>query len=340
MILWLALGCTGDEPVYYDDNDGLELARPDLSDVDLDRAVDRALEAALAATTSPVWAGNVSTLSLATDGCPDVFVGPLEDDDDLEDPEGLHWSDRCETAGGLYFSGWNYWHGELEATGAEDTLEGRTVDGSRHMLGAAATGDPDQVLYRFSGEATDTLHEVTATDYLRWTYTSSVDARLDGRDTETALSPPGGWRADLYLSAAGGNTEYLELRGNVYLIDERIGGRFDSMAMDITLQGELGASSDTCTLEPLGWFSLRDENAWWYDIVFLPTSFTLGDTGDLDAEYTSCDGCGTLYVRGQESEAIGEVCPDFDAIWQRGIVERPQDSDFLFSLRDLDQATP
>lgn len=341
IVLWLALGCTGNEVAETTSGPaaGAELARPDLSGVDMDAAVNRALELTLAVTTGPIWDANRSTLEVGRNDCPDVYLGPPEDDTDLdEDAPGLHWSDRCQTAGGLYFMGWTYWHATLAATGTDDTAEGRTVDGTREVLGAAAVGDTTDVRFRFDGEASDALHQVTALDYSRWTYTSLVDGRLDGQDSEIDGSAPGGWRADLYLSASGGNSDALDLRGNVYLTTERIADRFDSMAMDLTLQGELGATSDDCTLEPQGWFSLRDENAWWYDVVFQPT-VGAPDSG-LDDDYSACDGCGTVYVRGLAEESVGQVCPDFQAIWDRGVVERPTEHDFLFTLRDLSTAAP
>ncbi len=341
--LALALACTG-EPVTGStaglSSGSAELARPDLTGVDLDAAVDRALSLALSATAGPIWSGNRSTLEVGRTDCPDVYVGVPEGEMDLdEDLKGVHWSDRCQTAGGLYFTGWTWWLGTLTGSGSADSAEGRTVDGTRELQGESAVGDDSELRFRFNGTAEDALHRVTATDYERWTYTSLVDGRVDGRDSEVDGSAPGGWRADLYLAASGGNSDSLTLRGNVYLLTERIADRFDSMAMDLTLQGQTGASSDDCTLEPQGWFSLRDENAWWYDVVFLPVTEGAGDSG-LDPDLSACDGCGTVYVRGLADESLGQVCPDFQAIWDRGVVAQPDDTDFLFTLRDLVTEAP
>jgi hypothetical protein len=337
--LWLAMACSGEDVPSTTtplNSGAAELARPDLSGIDLDAAFDRALALALDVTPSPIWDGNRTVLGVGRSNCPDLYVGPPEDDDAVdEDASGLHWSDRCETAGGLYFLGWNWWDGSLTASGDEDSAEGRTVDGTRLIVGSAAVGDNSGVRFRFDGTAEDALHQVTAQDYERWTYTSLVDGRLDGRDTPTESGTQSGWRADLYLQASGGNEDQLELRGNLYLNDERIADRFDSLAADFLLQGELGAAPGECTLEPKGWISLRDENAWWYDVVFQPRTADLADTGQIDGDYSACDGCGTLYVRGLEEESWGQVCPDFQAIWDRGVVARPTDTDFIFTLRDL-----
>ena len=134
-------------------------------------------------------------------------------------------------------------------------------------------------------------------------------------------------RADQYVYVEGGDTARLESRGNLYLFEDRIADRWDSVAMDLELVGDDGAGPGDCTLEPTGWLSLRDTNAYWYDVVFLASE---ADTVDTSTD-TSCDGCGTLYIRGVES---GTVCPDLSAAWD-GRLDPPDVADFVLSIHDL-----
>ena len=57
------------------------------------------------------------------------------------------------------------------------------------------------------------------------------------------------WRTDLYVSVTGGDEERIETRGNVYLFEEVLAGRFDSVAVDLDVIGEVGAGPDDCLLE-------------------------------------------------------------------------------------------
>ena len=106
--------------------------------------------------------------------------------------------------------------------------------------------------------------------------------------------------------------------------------------MDLILTGETGAGPDDCTLEPKGWIGLRDENAYWYDLVFMPKDAS-DSTGYLDDEHSVCDGCGTLYLRGLETENYGQICPDFNDLWLGDTVELPAAEDFILTIQQLDQ---
>jgi hypothetical protein len=205
------------------------------------------------------------------------------------------------------------------------------------MLANSVVGNNDEVLYEFDGEGSDSLYLVESPDYTRWTYSSLIQATVTGDIISdlTGATNGGGWRTDLYLYLTGGNADYLEARGNVFLFETRLSERFDSMAMDLTFTGPNGAAPDSCTQEPVGWIGLRDENAYWYDLVFQPADAGDTDGSMADTEYTECDGCGTLYIRGIETIEYGEICVDFSWLWDKNPLVLPEPEDFVFTIRDI-----
>ena len=134
--------------------------------------------------------------------------------------------------------------------------------------------------------------------------------------------------------ASGGDSQVFEARGDMFWFEHRIQDRFDSVALDVYMVGELGATSDDCALEPKGWIGIRDENAFWYDLVFMPKDAS-DATGYLDDERSVCDGCGTLYLRGLEAEDYGQICPDFSAIWNQNTFTLPEAEDFLLTIQQV-----
>ena len=186
----------------------------------------------------------------------------------------------------------------------------------------------DEVVFEFDGMASDSVSLLETADGTRWVYTSFVDATVTGTMPFEGTATPGGWRTDLYLSAVGGDFPSLTARGNVYLFDTLIQDRFDSVVMDLELVSEAAAGPDDCTLEPLGTLRIRDENAYWYDLVFLPRYPE--DGADPDADYSACDGCGTFYVRGQEQEQ--EVCIDLSFAFD--LLTAPDPDDFVLNVRN------
>jgi len=142
---------------------------------------------------------------------------------------------------------------------------------------------------------------------------------------------------DLIRRAPGGIDQGLEATGNVYFVERRIQDRFDSIGADLEIIGPEAAGPDDCALEPQGWIAIRDEDAYWYDLVFSPRFD--GDPNDPDypnEPYSECDGCGTLYVRGLEQDGI-EVCLNLDFLWD-GMLAPPELQEFAFTLRDPGEA--
>ena len=140
----------------------------------------------------------------------------------------------------------------------------------------------------------------------------------------------------MYMYATGGDANSLEARGNAYWPKTTIQDRFDSVAMDIYLVDEASAGPDDCALEPKGWIGIRDQDAYWYDLVFMPKDSD-DSTAYLDDERSICDGCGTLYLRGHETENYGQICPDFSSIWTENWIELPEAENFLMTLQQLQQ---
>jgi len=332
IFLFGLLSCTDPDGVTTEDYVPPEqLTLPDLTGVDMAASFEEALSRVTEIQLSPAWNGNRDALDLRFDGCPDIYVGAPEDLD-MDDAEGISWSDFCTTPGGLGYGGFTYWDGSVTQQGSTTSAEGLSVNGSRSMSGQAIVNANGETLYEFKGEASDSMYLVEAPDYRRWTYSSLVEGTISGT---MATGASKGFRTDMYLYASGGNVDSLQARGNVYWFSNLINDRFDSAGMDLVLTGENGAGPDDCTLEPKGWIGIRDENAYWYDLVFMPKDAD-DTTGYLDEEHSACDGCGILYLRGIETENYGQICPDFSNLWLNDSVDLPDADDFLLTLQQLE----
>ncbi len=303
---------------------------PDLSGVDLPAAFAEAFALALTTHTGPAWDGHVGSLALAIDGCPDLWAGAPDDTalDLDEDAGGTSWSDRCANGDGIGFEGSVWWDSTVAVEGDAASAEGRSAVAERRLVGDGTVGRGADLRYALDGAAEETLTRLDAADgYTRWVWSNLMDATIGGTTALDGTAFPGGVRADTYLAVTGGDVDALELRGNVYLFDDRVAERFDSVAFDLSFAGPTGASPATCTAEPRGWLAVRDTNAFWHDLVFLAPQ---GE--ELETELPDgCDGCGTLYVRGVES---GEVCVDLASTWDGGLAP-PDLAEFVLSVRDL-----
>jgi hypothetical protein len=341
----LACGAPEDtDEIVFDDP--VELPPPDLEGVDLEAAFTDAFRLMAAVDLRAGWAGHVDALERRRAGCPDIYLGnPDIEGIDLDgDARGYAWRDFCRQGDEIEWGGFAFWETEAGVQGDPTTAEGRTIEAERLLFADALVGQGDEVLFAFDGEGTDALTRTDAADgYEAWTYTSRVQGTVSGtlafpaEVTSTAMATPGGYRTDLYRRATGGVDASLEARGNVYLFEHRIQDRFDSLGLDLELKGPAGAGPEDCTAEPRGWIALRDEDAFWYDLVFEPRYD--GDPDDPDYPndpYSECDGCGTLYVRGLEQEGI-EVCVDLSFLWD-GALAPPSADAFAFTLRDPGEA--
>lgn len=306
---------------------------PDLGEVDLELAYADALALALGATTGAAWAGHVGSLELAREGCPDLYAGPPSEDTDIDEEGGLSWMDFCETEGGLFYAGWAWWQSEILASNEVDGEEGTSLEAARALIADGVVGDEDGELFAWEGEAADALSlEQTAT-WSRWTWSSELRGTLAGSSLFADSATPDGWRADLSLYATGGDSSSVSVAGDLFFFSAVLQERFDSVSLDLSWMPAEETAPDACALEPTGTISVRDEDAYWYDLVFQPA-----ETDDLEGGYEddpllACDGCGALYVRGVAQDLT--VCPDFSAIWPA--VSPPSAADYVLTLRDLEE---
>jgi hypothetical protein len=335
-------GDTGSEREVELGAPAAQLVLPDLSDVDEQAAILEAMDIALSIRGANIWAGHERAFERRFEGCPDVYVGAPEDsdldEDDAERGEGMSWSDFCESAGGLYFRGWHHWISAVSTTGDVNDSAGQTQEAGRRLSGNAVIGDADDIRYEFEGEVSDSVYVVQAGDYRRETWSSQLTGSAHGTDLfALASSPtPSGYRADLYVAVQTGDVQRFEARGDIYLYEDRIQDRFDSVSMSLEFIGELGAGPEDCTAEPRGWIGLRDENAWWLDVVFQPAGDDDATDAYEDPDYSPCDGCGTAYLRGiEQTVELGEICLDLSAVWSAEGLAAPDPSSYISQLRDL-----
>lgn len=306
-----------------------ELELPDLEGIDMPTALQEAMARAVHMTMEAPWSGNQESLNLWRSGCPDFYIGaPPETDIDST----LSWMDRCQTAGGLFFDGYLGWSGDYSQSGDITTPEGLAIEATRQLEGDGAVGDNNGLFLSFDGHAEESISRIDAPGYSHWAWSSLVQGQVDGSYTLTDGVFSGGWRTDLYLNASGGDVEHLELRGNGFFPNDTIQDRFDSFNMDLALD-RAGALPESCTLEPAGWIGLRDNDAFWYDLVFRPRY----DSEDYTNEpYAACDGCGTLFLRGVEiTQEIGTVCVDLSTAFD--VLLPPDPTDFVVTLHDLEE---
>jgi hypothetical protein len=340
MILLIALlACTPKDTDEIDTSPPAELEIPGLDGIDLDALFVEAVATGITADGRVPWGGHLDSLTRVQPGCPDLYAGTpdLDIDGIDQDGKGFSWLDHCQ-AGTDQFGGYEYWENGVHVVGELTDPGGRDVEAARHLVGNGVISEDDSVEFEFNGESEDSLSKIEdSTGFSHVTYQSLVKGTVTGSvpfpaDSET----PGGYRTDMYLYYTTGDVETIEARGNVYYFDHRMAERFDSIAMDIAFAGPTGATPDVCTAEPRGWIGVRDEDAYWYDVVFEPrTDMDATDTDFPNDPYTSCDGCGTLYVRGIAQDV--QVCPDLSFLWQ-GALNPPDPSDFALSIRDILEA--
>jgi hypothetical protein len=337
LLLTMALlGCTSKadktEETGYP---GVNLPAPNIEGVDFPAAFTSALILTVQSDVKSSWTGHVATIEQRSSGCPDIYIGnpDVENLDDLdEDATGWSWTDYCTNQGGKTFSGWSYWENDLSIV---EITEGHTIsEVQRSLRGDQMLAQNDSVFFEFDGMGSDALTHEEASGISSWVYSSQLNATVTGEYAfDSSSTTQGGYRAELELYASGGEVDLLDNRGNLYLFETRIQQRFDSVSLDISMKGPTGSGPDDCTAEPLGWIGIRDENAFWYDLVFQPRyDSDVGDTGYENEPYNACDGCGTLYIRGLEQPAL-EVCMDFSFLWN-GTIQPPAVADYVFTMRE------
>ena len=308
----------------------------DLDQIDWPTVFQDAVLQMVTVNTQSVWKGHLSTLDTRQVGCPDFWQGTFTSGTQtVGGEEGIAWNDDCETAGGLYYDGWLWWDSAVVEVGDPTTYDGRSSDANRTVEGDAIVGNNDGVRFEFDGTATDSFYNLEAYGYQRFTYSSTVEGTVTGRDVFDGSLTPDGYRTDLFMYITGGDVDTFEARGNVYMFDAQLHERFDSIEVDMALVGPTAAAPGDCTLEPLGWIGVRDPEPFWYSVVFLPR-FEEDVVGEpyVNEELSACDGCGQLYVEGVEIEGV-EVCVDFSFLFDGTSFPLPDPDDYVLPLRAL-----
>lgn len=304
-----------------------QLPLPDIDGIDFAAAYRQAIDVLVATDLRDVWAGHRAGLRTIRPGCPDLWAGEV---DDVQEP-GTSWQDHCTTPAGFTYDGALTWRTDAARDGEPDTILGAVESGSRTLFGNGTVGSEQGLVFDFGGTGEDAFTSNVAPDYAQWSYSSTVRGEALGLASfGDGATLPGGFRADLYVAYTGGTTQTVEARGDLLLHGARIGDRFGGISADLALPGPAVAASTECVDEPTGWISLRDDDAYWYDLVFQPR-YAEDATGDVyeNYPYGECEGCGTLYIRGVEQ---GTVCLDVSDLFD-GTLSPPAIEDYVLSLR-------
>jgi hypothetical protein len=222
--------------------------------------------------------------------CP--YAYPVEGAEE-EGIEGALWYGGCTAESGARYEGYGYRLGYRDYEISGQVYNGDAVFGQADMVSASGES------FRLGGTAYDLEIDVPSEQYTSWlnliegTFSwegqSGLETWLDG-DLAPALTVQA-FYSDLY-------------QGNLMVLDGGVtgfDGAIDTVVMD-NLTFVSRSLGNTCPQEPGGVLSLRDAGGEWVDLLFDGPA-EIGAPVDADA----CDGCGTLYHRG---EVLGTACAD------------------------------
>ncbi len=307
----------------------------DVDTIDWQVVFQEAISTMKTVNTQAVWRGHVASLQTRQVGCPDFWSGEFTvGAETVGEADGVAWFDDCRLQDSTFYDGWLTWAADVVEDGDPTTFEGRTSDADRTLEGDAVVGDDQGVRLEFDGTARDSLYRLEAYGFERFVYSSLVEGTLTGRDVFEGTSTPDGFRTDLFISTTGGDVDTFEARGNVYFFSPQLQGRFDSIQVDMSMVGPTGASPEDCTLEPVGWIGVRDPDAYWYDVVFLPRfREDLAEQPYDNPELSDCDGKGRLYIQGIEQVGV-DVELDFSFLFD-GSFPLPDADEYVLPFHSL-----
>lgn len=279
-------------PYIYDDVDSGSSAEFDQSAIEA--AMSDAVSSALALNASPALRSYEAAMAGASDDCPDYYT----------DGTNVYWYDYCTSTAGASFSGYSfyyaydaYYDGYMtyygEALYAEASIE--TVDGQT-----------------FTGGGSATLLE-GPTDDGGYVYYSDLagDFSWDGEEAEGTWMEDGvGAELNLWIASyAEYDYTYAYVSGGITGL-----GEGDSTVSFTEVQIAAGPQGWwVCPEEPSGTISVRGEDGSWFDVVFDVTYAEDGET--LVIADGACDGCGTVWHRGEE---VGSACADLSPLVASG----------------------
>lgn len=322
--LWFACGAPEEsDSVALDSADTLEI--PSIEGIDFEATLEEAFVRALRADVQAAWVGHVQSVALAEPQCPDFYAGTPDLEMDFDDDfQGWVWYDDCQGTATEFvgLEGWTNW---IAAESSVENPEFMFIEGERSLVGDGRVRQSGELFYEFDGEGADSIYLEQSGESSYYSYSSYLNGTLSG----SVLGDDGSYRTEMYVVHSGGMGQTLEARGNLYFTHSRLNERFDSIALDVEMLGPELATEEDCTLEPRGWIGVRDENAYWYEVVFEPRN----ENGEYENDpYTECDGCGELYIRGLPQGI--QVCPDFSGVW--AALSAPSSDDYALVLRTVE----
>ncbi len=285
------------DPAPYVVEDTGESATPSLSAEDVAAGITRAFSAALA----------VDPRDLA-----DAYEGIWAERDEpacpYYYPEYLTlynqyiWSADCTSEAGATFDGYAYYQGYQDYDGGY-----YTYDRYFYLYTSAATLTRSDG-QRLTGSGYAYYYDI---DYYAYAYKAAY-SQIQGTFAWEGASFEDSWLArsismDLYLYSYRYDTgqTYTTLNGSLADIDGGVTAvNFDSLYL------ENAATGTSCAAEPGGAVLLRDTAGTWYEVSFDGPAYS-----GAPSFPAYCDGCGSVYWRG---DYLGEACPDFSSLteWQ------------------------
>jgi hypothetical protein len=272
-------------PYLVDDTGADAVASLDAAVVE--RGVEEVLAQVLGADPAVLFDAQRAAYAQGDGDCPYVY------DDYVDVYTYYYWYDSCSTDQGASFDGYSYWY-----DGDGQTLGGTPYEEYQTFYGLTDIHLADGQRYEQTGSAslTNVHYADYAYRYVGWSVSGDFiwtgDAWGDtwlGRDQSMQLSGYG------YQYDSGGTLLYLD--GTV----GGLSGEFDAVSIGALFAMD-EAIGNSCP-EPGGSISLHEASTGeWYDVDFQGPPYWGAETFPPE-----CDGCGTLYHRG---EALGQVCPD------------------------------
>lgn len=277
-------------PYIYDEG---ETEVPSLEIAEVEATLTEVLDLLPELSARPV----VDAYSVAMTGqqsdCPDYYSG---------DDGSVYWYDYCTADDGTYFTGYGFNYVYVDTPS-----DGYLYNGEQVFTVSEIT-TPDGYTFTGGGSASDLIaHSDETAEIPHTIYQSALQGAFsyDGPEAE------GTWLAsgvtpDLQMVAydVPPNDVYPGYDGRVLVAVGSVSGLSGQIsAVVFTDFGITSGLYTSCDLEPGGEVSVRDGDGLWYDVLFDgPTPFTEEVTDPAD-----CDGCGTVYFRGQE---LGQACID------------------------------
>ena len=284
MFVWTWLACANPsdsdvDPVPYVVEQPPR-GKPALTLDDIAAGIDDAIATALNFDAAPPIAAYDAVVAGADTSCPQGYEAS---------PGYTYWGGQCTSESGTTFSGFAY-DGRLDD---QVDANGTVTDWRSVYVVAKITDASGQRLESAAGAVIQ--HGVGP-------WGAYLTSYVSGEFSYEGDAAAGSWLADtahpemsLYLVSYDGVGAGLWVSGSVSRLDGPVEA-YAFSALNLYY-------ANACALEPAGTILLRDEEGYWYDVVY---DTPLAQLPDMDPAL--CDGCGEVWYQG---ELLGEVCNDF-----------------------------